>query len=291
MAKCGFVAIVGRPNAGKSTLLNALLEERIAMVSHKAQATRKRLNAIVMHGEDQIVFVDTPGIHEREKELNKFMLAEAVRAIGDCDLVLFLADAKDKIEDYEKFLELSEGRAHLVVLNKIDRLSNEEQLRAIEKYAPHQERFLELVSVSASKGVGLKELLEVIVRHLPEGPYYYDPEMLTTETVKEIYKEMVREALFNGVSDEIPYESDVIIEKIDEKPNLDRVFATIVVEKDSQKGIVIGQKGAAIKRIGKSAREEMERFSQKKIYLELHVKVRQGWSKNKKFLEELGYVE
>lgn len=288
--KAGYVALIGRPNAGKSTLLNWLLGEKIAMVSHKAQATRKRLYAIVMHKNAQIIFIDTPGLHEKERLLNKFMLEEALKAIGDCDLILFLAPVTDPVVHYEKFLELSKNRPHILVLTKIDMVSNEELLKKIAEYQKYQDRFLELVPVSVKKNIGKEALLDTIVNYLPEHPYYYDPELLTTENIRDIYKELIREAIFENLSDEIPYESDVIIEKIEETPTMDKVYAMIVVEKPSQKGIIIGKKGETIKRIGKDARRLLEEFSGKKIFLNLFVVVKKGWTKSKKEMEKIGYI-
>lgn len=288
--KAGFVAVVGRPNAGKSTLLNWLVGEKLAMVSKKAQATRKRMNIIVMHENAQIIFVDTPGIHEKERLLNQFMLSEAIKAIGDCDLVLFLAPAKDKLDHYKKFLELnSKNRPHIVLLTKIDEVSQEALLAKIAEYQAFQDKFLALIPISVTKGVGKDQLLDEITKHLPHSPWLYDPELLTTTNIREIYKEMIRESIFDNLSDEIPYETDVIIEKIDELPHLDRVQATIIAEKKSQKMIIVGKGGSTIKRIGRDARIKMEQFSQKKIYLELFVSVKSGWSKNKKSLSEIGY--
>ncbi|WP_281950837.1 GTPase Era [Nitrosophilus kaiyonis] len=288
--KAGFVAIIGRPNAGKSSLLNWLLGEKIALVSHKAQATRKRLNAIVMHKNAQIIFVDTPGIHEKERLLNKFMLEEALKAIGDCDLILFLSPVTDPLSYYEKFLELNKKNTpHIVVLTKIDKVDNSKILEKIEEFKKYQDKFLELIPVSVNKNIGKDDLLDTIVKYLPNHPYFYDPELLTTENIRDIYKELIREAIFENLSEEIPYESDVIIEKIEERSDLDIVNAMIIVEKPSQKGIIIGKKGATIKRIGKSARKKMEEFSGKKIYLELFVVVKKGWTKDKKALEDLGY--
>ncbi|WP_234697180.1 GTPase Era [Nitrosophilus alvini] len=288
--KAGFVALIGRPNAGKSSLLNWLLGEKIAMVSHKAQATRKRLNAIVMHKNAQIIFVDTPGIHEKERLLNKFMLEEAIKAIGDCDLILYLHPVTDSLENYEKFLELNKNkRPHIVVLTKIDTVDNAKLLQKIAQFKPFQDRFLELVPVSITKNIGKEELLDTIIKYLPESPYLYDPELLTTEHIRDIYKELIRESIFENLSDEIPYETDVIIEKIEESESLDRVFAMIVVEKPSQKGIIIGKKGSTLKRIGKDARIKMEQFSGKKIFLQLFVVVKKGWTRNKKALEDFGY--
>ncbi len=288
--KAGFVAVVGRPNAGKSTLLNWLVGEKLAMVSKKAQATRKRMNIIVMYENSQIIFVDTPGIHEKERLLNRFMLQEVFKAIGDCDLILFLAAAKDRLENYEKFLQINaKKRPHIVVLTKIDEVSNEELLKKIGEYQTYQERFLALVPVSVTKNIGKEELLKQISENLPASPWLYDPELLTTTSIKEIYKEMIRESIFDNLSDEIPYETDVIVEKVDERPDIDRIQATIIAEKRSQKLILVGRGGSTIKRIGRDARMKMEQFSGKKIYLELFVSVKSGWSKTKKSLGEVGY--
>lgn len=289
--KSGFVALIGRPNAGKSSLLNWLLGEKIALVSHKAQATRKRMNAIVMHKNAQIIFIDTPGIHEKERLLNKFMLEEALKAIGDCDLILFLSPVTDSVEHYRKFLELNKKNTpHIVVLTKIDQVDNAAILKKIGEFKKYQDRFLELIPVSITKNIGKKDLLDTIIKYLPEHPYYYDPQLLTTQNIRDIYKELIRESLFENLSDEIPYETDVIIEKIEESENLDKIYAMIIVEKSSQKGIIIGKKGSTLRRIGKTARKKMEEFSGKKIYLELFVVVKKGWTKDKKSLEELGYL-
>lgn len=289
MTKAGFVALVGRPNAGKSTLMNWLLGEKIALVSQKANATRKRSNAIVMHGDDQIVFVDTPGIHEKEKLLNQYMLEEALKAIGDCDLVVYLAPASDSIEHYEKFLKLSRGRKHIIVLSKIDQVSQEKLLKRISQYNHLSEHFEALIPMSVTKSVGREDLLNTIVKNLDESPYLYDPEDLTTEMLRDIYKEFIRESIFENISDEIPYESDVIIDKIEEDGPVERVRATIIIEKESQKGIIIGRGGSAIKRIGRDARAKIEKLIDKKVFLDLFVSVKKGWTNDKKFLNDMGY--
>jgi GTPase len=289
-SKAGFVAIVGRPNAGKSTLMNYILGEKIALVSQKANATRKRSNAIVMHHNDQIIFVDTPGIHKKEKMLNQFMLEEALKAIGECDLILFLAPANDTLDAYKDFLELSQNKTnHIIVMTKIDRVSQEQLLKKIAQYNDYADHFKALIPFSVNKNVGKKELLDLIVKYLDESPYLFDPDDLTTEKIRDIYKEFIREAIFDNISDEIPYESDVLIDKINEHPDFEEVRATIIVEKESQKGIIIGKSGSAIKRIGSQSRHKMEHLSGKKIYLELFVSVKKGWSSDKEFLHELGY--
>jgi GTP-binding protein Era len=289
VSKCGFVAVVGRPNVGKSTLLNLLLGEKIALVSHKANATRKRLKGIVMHDRDQIIFVDTPGLHARDKELNIYMMNEAVKAIGDADLTLFITDTRRSLEDYEEFLTLADGRPHIVIINKTDLLSKEELTAKLLEYGKFQSKFLEIVPVSAGKGRGTKNLLDAICSHLPESPYLYDPDYITDENTRDIYKEIIREELFNGLSDELPYEADIIIDKIEESEKLDKIRATIVVNRESQKGMVIGKGGSALKRIGTNARHSLENFSGKKIFLELFVRVEKGWVSDKSKLKSFGY--
>ncbi len=290
--KAGFVAVVGRPNAGKSTLLNHVVGEKLAMVSKKAQATRKRMNIIVMHEDSQIIFVDTPGIHEKERLLNKFMLDEALKAMGDSDLIVFLAPVTDKLTEYEKFLKLAQAKGvkHIVILTKIDHVKQGDILAKLGEYQKYQDQFEAIIPFSVNKKVGKKQLLDEIAKHLPDSPFFYDTEILTTDNIRDIYKELIRESIFENLSDEIPYESDVTIEKIDEDDKMDKVYATIVVEKETQKGIIVGQKGIGIKRVGKLAREQMEYFSGKKIFLDLHVSVKKGWSKNRESLEEFGYI-
>jgi GTP-binding protein Era len=290
MTKAGFVSLIGRPNAGKSTLMNSLLGEKIAMVSQKANATRKRSNAIVMHDNAQIIFVDTPGLHEKEKILNQYMLDEALKAMGDCDLIVYLAPVTDSTEHYERFLQINNGRVkHIIVLSKIDQVSQEKLFKAIGSYNKYSDYFEALIPVAIPRKVGHKDLLDTIVKNLPESPYLYDPEDLTSELVRDIYAGFIREAIFENISDEVPYESDVIIDSIEEENHIDRIYATIIIEKESQKGIIIGKGGEAIKRIGKSAREKIERLSGKKAYLNLQVTVKKGWTKDKNFLKEIGY--
>ena len=290
--KAGFVAVVGRPNAGKSTLLNYIVGEKLAMVSKKAQATRKRMNIIVMHEDSQIIFVDTPGIHEKERLLNKFMMDEALKAIGDADLIVFLAPITDKLTEYEKFLTMTEGRGtkHIVLLTKMDHVKQGDILKKLGEYQKYQDRFEAIIPFSVNKKVGKAQLLNEISKHLPASPFLFDTEILTTDNIRDIYKELIRESIFENLSDEIPYESDVTIEKIEESDTLDKVYATVVVEKETQKGMIVGQKGEGIKRVGKFARQQMEIFSGKKIFLDLHVSVKKGWSKNRDGLEEFGYI-
>lgn len=287
--KCGFVAVIGKPNAGKSTLLNWLVGEKIMLVSHKANATRKRLKGILMHKEAQIVLIDTPGLQTGKKLLNEYMLGEAIKAVSDADLILFIADAKYAKRDYEEFLAISENKPHILLVNKIDLLPREKMMETLEELNGLKNSYLELIPISATKERGKDTILDSVVKYLPASPYLYDPELLTDQHIRDIYKELIREELFNGLSDEIPYESDVIISKIEESETLDKVYAAIIANKDSQKAMIIGKDGQTIKRIGAKARASLERFSQKKIYLELLVKTNKNWTTDKKGLAEYGY--
>ncbi|QKF73898.1 GTP-binding protein [Aliarcobacter faecis] len=290
MTKCGYVSVVGRPNAGKSSLLNWLVGEKIAMVSHKANATRRRSNIIVMHEDDQIIFVDTPGIHETEKLLNQFMLEEALKAMGDCDLILFLAPVTDSLKYYEDFLEKNKKNTkHILLLTKIDFINSDELMIKLKEYEKYSENYEAIIPVSIKKATKKADILDEVVKYLPEHPYLFDPEIMTTEHLRDIYKEFIRESIFENISDEIPYETDVVVNKVEEKVNVDVIKATIIVQKDTQKGMIIGQNATAIKRIGKAARIKIEKLSGKKCYLELFVSIKKNWTKNKDALKSMGY--
>jgi len=291
--KSGFVGVVGEPNAGKSTLINWLVGEKIAMTSRKANATRKRMTAIVMYEDNQIILIDTPGIHEKEKLLNRYMLNEALKVLGDSDLILYIADARKDTKGYQRFLELnSKNIPHILVLTKIDMMDSDKVSNKISEYQNLDDRdYLELITISSTININRDELLKTIIKYLPKHPYYFDPEIISTENIKDIYKELIREAIFDKLNDEIPYESDIIIEKIIEKDDIDKVYAMVVTQKDTQKSMIIGKKGKKIKELGISARKLLEEFSGKKIYLELYVKTVPNWTKNRKMLEEIGYFE
>lgn len=291
VVKAGFVATIGRPNSGKSTLLNAIVGENLALVSKKANATRKRLNLIVPYKisddkEAQIIFVDTPGIHKQEKLINQFMLNEALKAQSDCDLVMFVAPATDDIKYYEEFLQYD--KKHILVLSKTDLVNNEAVLKKINEYKKYDNKFISLVPLSSLKSFDKNALLRVISGNLPTSPALFDTDILTNSSMREIYKELIREAVFNNVSDELPYESDIKIEKVIEG-EIEKIYALIVVEKESQKGILIGKNAATIKRIGIDARRKIEELLSKKVFLKLNVFVQKGWSKKKENLKKFGY--
>ena len=281
------MAVIGRANAGKSTLLNALVQERIALVSHKAGATRKRQLVIVMHHNSQIIFIDTPGLDNRRKELNLYMQKETEAAQNGADLVLFVADMADSAQNYARFLEANAHTKHIVALTKMDNFNHSERLAKLAQYQQYSDHFAALVPISATRRA-FAALLDEVEKCLPIHEYYFDPDELTDQSIRDICKEMIREQIFQFVSDEVPYEADVIIDRFEESLLIDKIYAKIFVEKSSQKAIVIGAKGAVIKKIGTAARKMIEAFSQKKVYLELSVEVAR-WSQDKQILKKLGY--
>ncbi|WP_169755284.1 GTPase Era [Campylobacter curvus] len=288
--RSGFVSIIGRTNAGKSSLLNALLNEKIAIVSHKQNATRRKINGIVMNEGDQIIFVDTPGLHESEKILNKLMINEAVKSMGDCDAMIFIASVHDDTSDYEKFLNLNPKKPHILVLSKVDEVSNEKLLKKMMQYQNFQSRFTALVPFSIKKQSYQKPLLDEICKLLPEHAYFYDPQFLTNTNEKEIFRDFILEAIYENLSDEIPYLSDVSVDKVVEKAGITEIFATIITEKDTHKSMIIGKNGETIKRIGIFARKLIKNLTNCKIYLKLDVVVKRGWSKDEKIIKKLiGY--
>src|SRR5574344_1236675 len=240
--------------------------------------------------EDQIVFVDTPGIHETEKLLNQFMLDEALKAMGDCDLILFLAPVTDSLKYYEDFLEKNKkGVQHILLLTKIDFVSNDEVIKKLQEYEKFSDKYEAIIPISIKKSTKPSTVLDEVVKYLPEHPYLFDPEIMTTEHLRDIYKEFIREAIFENISDEIPYETDVIVNKVEEKPNVDVIKATIIVQKHTPKALIIGQNPTAIKRIGRDARMKIEKLTGKKCFLELFVSIKKGWTKDKEGLKALGY--
>ena len=288
--KSGFVSIIGRTNAGKSSFLNALLNEKIAIVSHKQNATRRKINGIVMNGEDQIIFTDTPGLHESNKAINQLLINQAIKSMGDCDLIVFLAPIHDDTSDYEKFLALNPEKPHILVLTKVDESSNAKVLEKITKYQKFQDKFAALLTFSTKQPTYKKPLLDEICKLLPEHEYFYDPEFLTPTNEKEIFREFILEAIYENLSDEIPYLSDVIIKSVKEKTGITEIYASIITERDIHKSMIIGKNGETIKRIGIFARKLIQNLTNTKVFLKLDVVVKKGWSKEEKSLNQIiGY--
>ena len=288
--KSGFVSIIGRTNAGKSSFLNALLNEKIAIVSHKQNATRRKINGIVMNGEDQIIFTDTPGLHESNKAINQLLISQAIKSMGDCDLIVFLAPIHDNTSDYEKFLALNPEKPHILVLTKVDESSNTKVLEKITKYQKFQDKFAALLTFSTKQPTYKKPLLDEICKFLPEHEYFYDPEFLTPTNEKEIFREFILEAIYENLSDEIPYLSDAIIKSVKEKTGITEIYASIITERDIHKSMIIGKNGETIKRIGIFARKLIQNLTNTKVFLKLDVVVKKGWSKEEKSLSQIiGY--
>lgn len=285
--KSGFVSIVGRANAGKSSLLNSLINEKIAIVSHKQNATRRKINAIVMHGDDQIIFIDTPGLHESGKMLNQLMVEAAKKAISECDLILFLAPVTDGLSDYEKFLSLKPKHPHIIVLNKVDMVSNAQVLKKLAEYSAYSDKFSAILPFSAKQATYKTSLLDAIVKMLPEHEYYYDPEFITTTNERDIFRDFILESIYDNLSDEIPYSCDAIVNKVIEKPDITEVYATIITDREAHKPLIIGRGGESIKRIGIVARKLISNLTQNKVFLKLNVVVKKGWSKDEKLVRRL----
>jgi GTP-binding protein Era len=290
--RAGFVSIVGRPNAGKSTLLNRILGAKVAIVSDKPQTTRTRILGVKTYGDGQAVFIDTPGIHKPMHTMNARMVDAAVQATRDVDVVLLVVDASLPTGPGDTFVigvVQRASRPALLALNKIDLIDKPALLPLIDWYR-RQHAFEEIVPISAATGDGVGHLEQVLLSHLPEGEAVYPDDYLTDQPERTLAAEIVREKLLHHTRDELPYTTAVIVDRFEEPDarGLMRLFCTILVEHESQKPIVIGRQGAMIKRIGTEAREELERFFETRVFLDLHVKVRTDWREDERVLGELG---
>ncbi len=293
MFKSGFIAIAGRPNVGKSTFLNRILGEKLAITSSKPQTTRNRITGIRNSDDAQMVFLDTPGIHRANTPLNRYMVKAATSTFSEVDLILLLVEAdRGHNSDDDLIIEdiRQSGVPVYLVINKIDRVDKLKLLPLIDRFRNLHD-FREIVPVSAVTGDGVDRLLELIREALPEGPKYFPDDSFTDNSERFIAAEIVREKILTLTHKEIPYATAVTVDafKEDEEKNLIRITATITVEKDSQTGIVIGKGGKMLKEIGTQARIEMEKFFAAKIFLELFVRVRKDWTKDDKWLKEFGY--
>jgi len=290
--RSGFVAIVGRPNVGKSTLLNKILGEKIVITSDKPQTTRNRIQGIHNVPGGQIVFIDTPGIHRAKSRLNKFMVEEALSAVQGVDVILFLVDgAADPAKETGMIREVLAGVKVpvILVLNKIDMFPKSDLLERLLAYG-EVFPFKEIIPISAQTGDGVEQLVELVHGLLPEGPCYFPDDILTDLPERFIVAEIIREKIFRMTRDEVPYSVAVVVDSFKERPDgLVSIQATVNVERDSQKGIVIGRRGDMLKRIGSQSRQEIERLLDTKVFLELFVRVSGEWSENSRMLKEFGY--
>lgn len=292
MHKSGFVNIIGNPNVGKSTLMNALVGERLSIITSKAQTTRHRILGIV-NGEDfQIVYSDTPGILRPNYKLQESMMKFVNGALKDADILLYVTDVNETSDKYEDMLakvHLS-GTKTLLIINKID-LTTPEKLEALVDKWHTLLPNAEIVPVSAINKFNIEGLFDRIVSLLPEAEPYYPKDTLTDRSLRFFASEIIREKVFLNYDKEVPYCVEISIDEYKEEPNIDRIRATIYVARDSQKGIIIGHKGASIKKVGTAAREDLEVFLDKKVFLELFVKVGENWRDNDRQLQRFGYTE
>ena len=288
--RAGFVTVVGRPNVGKSTLVNRLVGQKVAIVSNKPQTTRNRILAVVARPGAQLVLFDTPGIHKPMHEMNRRMVETAVRSVGQGDIVLWLVEVGEPPGAGDRFVRdtlAKAGRPVILALNKIDRVSRPKILPAIDAYRGLLD-FIEVVPISALKGDNVDRLEAVLLEHLPEGPLLYPEDYLTDQPERFFVAEMVRERILHHTRQEIPYATGVVIESFKEEEGLIRIHAVVFVERDSQKGILIGRSGSMLKAIGTEARRQIEEFLGTRVYLGLFVKVRSGWRESEQILTEMG---
>jgi len=289
--RCGLVAIVGRPNVGKSTLLNALVGQKISITSNKAQTTRHRITGIRTEGVAQFVFVDTPGFQTKHgTALNRTLNRTVLSSLGDVDVVLFVVEAgKFGAPDAKVLGLLPVGKPALLIANKLDELQRRQDVLPWLQQMQGRHAFAEFVPMSATREADVTRLLNIVQPYLPEQPWLYEEDALTDRSERFLAGEMVREKLFRLTGDELPYNATVVIDSFVEEGNLRRIAATIVVERDAHKGMIIGEGGERLKRIGSETRQDLERLWDAKVFLELWVKVRSGWADDEAHLRSYGY--
>ena len=294
--KSGFVTLVGRPNVGKSTLMNRIIGQKIAITSNKPQTTRNRIQMVYHDDRGQIVFLDTPGIHKAKNKLGEFMVNAAESTFKEVDLVLWLVEATTYIGQGERHIaqELKKSSAPVIlVMNKIDKVRKDELLECMNAYKDILD-FAEMVPVSAQNGENVDDLIETMFSYLEEGPQFYDEDTITDQPVRQIVAELIREKALRLLQDEIPHGIAVSIDSMKERPGKNLFYdidATIVCERDSHKGIIIGKQGAMLKRIGTAARKEIEDFLEAKVNLKLWVKVKKDWRDSDFLLKNFGFKE
>lgn len=293
--KSGFVTILGRPNVGKSTLLNKIIGQKIVIATDKAQTTRKRIKGILTNEKGQIVFVDTPGIHKPLNKLGEFLLDEAKFAVPDADLILFLVDGSTTAGKGDKWIArniLNTNIPVIIVLNKVDKIKKPEIIEEnLLSYKTMFDKNLPVVRISAKTGRNIDTLLKNIYNKLPDGDYLYPEDEITDETMRDVAQEIIREKILLNTSDEIPHSVAVKIESYLEQDDIDKIYATIYCETKSQKGILIGKGGNMLKKIGTEARQDLEKIVEKKIFLGLEVKIEKDWRKKNNTLKKFGYDE
>jgi GTP-binding protein Era len=289
--RTGFISIVGRPNVGKSTLLNALIGEKLAITARQAQTTRTSVQGVLTTGDAQIIFVDTPGIHRSDSLFNKRMMDTVRGALEERDLVLFVADAHKPLteEDREAVSVLHRARQSLLVLNKVDRVEDKRLLLPLMEQYGALHNFVEMIPVSARKGDGLDDLKRTITRYLPEGEPVFPPNYFTDQPMRFLAAEIIRERILRAAQKEVPHAVAVLIDKWEESPRLTRIAAAIHVERPGQKAILIGKGGEKLKQIGTEARTDIEALIGSRVFLSLFVKVKRNWREDPAFLDAMDW--
>ena len=288
--KAGFVNIFGKPNAGKSTLLNAFMGEKMAIVSHKVQTTRHRIKAILSTDEYQIIFSDTPGIIDPKYKLHEKMMQAVKGSLEDADVALLIADAgEDPAESHDIFQKLKLKAPVIVVLNKTDSVKDAGKLETVKTFFAEQPYCKEVVTISALKKDGIEKLLQSVLSYLAEGHPFYEGDDISDMPVKFFVGELIREKIFEMYHEELPYHTAVVVQEYKEKTTLTKIRAEIIVQRETQKGIILGESGSMIKKLGTAARQDIEAFIDNKVFLELYVKVRPKWRDNELYLKEYGY--
>ncbi|MGP3779269.1 GTPase Era [Halanaerobium saccharolyticum] len=289
--KSGFVTVIGRPNVGKSTLINNLIGEKINIISPRPQTTRNSIKAIYSEDDGQIIFIDTPGIHEPRNELDKYMQDEAYSSLDGIDVIIFILDGSTYWGKNDQLIynQIKNSDQEIIyVMNKIDKISNKELVKRQQKYS--QKVGKEVIPISALNNKNTDNLLKEIFSKLPEGPQYYPEDMITDQIERFVFAEMIREKIFYLTREEVPYGVAVLVEEVKERKNDDYyIRANIYVEKKSHKGIIIGKNGKMLKKIGRAARKEIEDLMQTKVYLDLWVKVLKDWREKDNLLKRMGY--
>ena len=293
--KSGFTSIIGRPNVGKSTLLNRILGQKIVITTDKAQTTRKRIKGIYTTDEGQIVFIDTPGVHKPLNKLGEFLLDESKMAIPDADVILFLVDGSEPAGKGDKWIVQNILQTELpviIVMNKVDKVKKIDKVdENLLTYKLLFKKNYPVVKISAKTGRNIDTLLKNIYKNLPEGELLYPEDIVTEESMRDVTEEIVREKILLNTSDEIPHSVAVKIESYTESDDIDRIYATIYCETKSQKGILIGKGGSLLKKIGTEARQDLEKITEKKVFLGLEVKVEKDWRKKQSALKDFGYEQ
>ena len=289
--KSGFVTIIGRPNVGKSTLVNHLIGEKISITSPRPQTTRNSIKAIYTNEKGQIIFVDTPGIYNTKNDLDKYMVNEAYKSLEGIDVIVFMVDATEKFSKEDKMIYnqiKNSSNPHVVVLNKIDRIKKKNIPNVIQEY--QRELNEDIIAISSKMGSNIDSLLDNIFELLPEGPQYYPDDMITDQIEQFIVAEMIREKTFYLLREEVPFGIAVVIEEMEEREDeIMYIRANIYVEKKSHKGIIIGKNGRMLKKIGTRARKDVEKLLQQKVYLDLWIKIEKDWRDNEALLRRMGY--